>query len=87
MKKLFLSILVLGLLWSNISYSNQYDPTNEWLVDKTVNQLTQEYGYKLFSVTPSGSNTTLYTLTYKKVVVSCVVADGNPKMKFYCFLP
>ena len=86
MKKL-LSIIVLGLLLSGNAYANQYDPTDEWLADKTVNQLTQEYGYKLFSVTPSGSNTTLYTLTYKKVVVSCVVADGNPKMKFYCFLP
>ena len=82
-----LGIIVLGLLWGNVSYSNPNNPTNEWLKDKTVNQLTQEYGYKLFSVINDGSNTVLYTLTNKKIVVSCVVASGNPKVKFYCFLP
>jgi len=86
MKKI-LSIIILGLLWCNISYSNPNNPTNEWLKDKTVNQLTQEYGYKLFSVIHTGSNTELYTLINRKIVVSCVVASGNPKMKFYCFLP
>jgi hypothetical protein len=86
MKKL-LGIIVLGLLWGNVSYSNPNNPTNEWLKDKTVNQLTQEYGYMLFSVINDGSNTVLYTLTNKKIVVSCVVASGNPKVKFYCFLP
>ena len=86
MKKL-ICILVLGLLWSNVGYSNPNNPTNEWLKDKTVNQLTQEYGYKLFSVISERSNTTLYTLTNRKIVVSCVVASGNPKIKFYCFLP
>ena len=86
MKKL-LFITFISLLWCSISYSNPNNPTNEWLADKTVNQLTQEYGYKLFSVNSESGNTTLYTLTNKKIVVSCVVASGNPKMKFYCFLP
>ena len=86
MKK-FLGIIVLGLLWCSVSYSNPNNPTNEWLKDKTVNQLTQEYGYKLFSVIPSGSSTTLYTLINRKIVVSCMVASGNPEMKLYCFLP
>ena len=86
MKKL-LSIIILGLLWGNISYSNPNNPTDEWLADKTVNQLIQEYGYKLFSITPTGSSTTVYTLINRKIVVSCVVASGNPKMKLYCFLP
>tara|TARA_B110000971_G_C19995076_1_gene493888 strand:+ start:647 stop:907 length:261 start_codon:yes stop_codon:yes gene_type:complete len=85
--KNFLGIIVLGLLWCSVSYSNPNNPTNEWLEDKTVNQLTQEYGYKLFSVTPSGSSTTLYTLINRKIIVTCVVASGNPKIKFYCFLP
>ena len=86
MKKL-LGILVISLLWGNISYSNPNNPTNEWLADKKVNQLIQEYGYKLFSVIPSGSSTTLYTLINRKIVVSCMVASGNPEMKLYCFLP
>ena len=86
MKKL-LGIVVLGLLWCNLGYSNPNNPTNEWLQDKTVNQLTQDYGYKLFSVNSENGNTTLYTLTNKKIVVSCVVASGNPKLKLYCFLP
>ena len=86
MKKL-LGIVVLGLLCVNISYSNPNNPTNEWLKDKTVNQLTQEYGYKLFSVNSETRNTTLYTLINRKIVVSCVVASGNLKIKFYCFLP
>ena len=86
MKKL-LGILVISLLWGNISYSNPNNPTNEWLADKTVNQLIQEYGYKLFSVIPSGNSTTLYTLINRKIVVSCMVASGNPEMKLYCFLP
>lgn len=86
MKKFFL-ILFLSFIFSFNSYSNPNDPTNEWLEDKTVNELTQEYGYKLFSVNSEGGNTTLYTLTNRKIVVSCVVASGNPKIKFYCFLP
>ena len=45
MKKLFSTILILGLLWCSVSYSNPNNPTNEWLADKTVNQLTQEYIY------------------------------------------
>jgi len=85
-KKIFL-ILLLSFIVSFNSYSNPNDPTNEWLKDKTVNELTQEYGYKLFSVNSESGNTTLYTLTNRKVVVSCVVASGNPKIKFYCFLP
>ena len=86
MKKIFL-ILFLSFIVSFNSYSNPNDPTNEWLKDKTVNELTQEYGYKLFSVDSQSGNTTLYTLTNRKIVVSCVVAPGNPKIKFYCFLP
>ena len=86
MKKIFL-ILFLSFTVSFNSYSNPNDPTNEWLEDKTVNELTQEYGYKLFSVDSQSGNTTLYTLTNRKIVVSCVVASGNPKIKFYCFLP
>jgi hypothetical protein len=86
MKKLLIITLV-SLFWFTISYSNPNDPTNEWLEDKTVNELTQEYGYKLFSVNSESGNTTLYTLTNRKIVVSCVVASGNPKLKFYCFLP
>lgn len=86
MKKL-LFITFISFFCCNISYSNPNDPTNEWLEDKTVNELTQEYGYKLFSVNSQSGNTTLYTLTNRKIVVSCVVASGNPKLKFYCFLP
>jgi hypothetical protein len=86
MKRLLL-ITLISFGWCNVSYSNPNNPTNEWLADKTVNQLTQEYGYKLFSVNSESGNTTLYTLINRKIVVSCVVASGNPKIKFYCFLP
>jgi hypothetical protein len=86
MKKL-LFITFISFLWCNISYSNPNDPTNEWLEDKTVNELTQEYGYKLFSVSSQNGGYSLYTLTNRKIVVSCLAASGNPKLKFYCFLP
>jgi len=86
MKKIFL-ILFLSFIVSFNSYSNPNDPTNEWLEDKTVNELTQEYGYKLFSVSSQNGGYTLYTLTNRKIVVSCLAASGNPKLKFYCFLP
>ena len=86
MKKIFL-ILFLSFIVSFNSYSNPNDPTNEWLKDKTVNELTQEYGYKLFSVSSENGGYTLYTLTNRKIVVSCLAASGNPKLKFYCFLP
>ena len=86
MKKIFL-ILFLSFTVSFNSYSNPNDPTNEWLKDKTVNELTQEYGYKLFSVSSENGGYTLYTLTNRKIVVSCLAASGNPKIKFYCFLP
>jgi len=86
MKKL-LFITLISFAWFNVSYSNPNDPTNEWLEDKTVNELTQEYGYKLFSVSSQNGGYSLYTLTNRKIVVSCVVASGNPKLKFYCFLP
>ena len=85
MKKL-LVIVVLGLLWCSISYANPKNPTNEWLENKTVNELTQKFGYKLFAVTPD-NNTTLYHLVNGKIVVTCLVAQGNPKIKLYCFLP
>jgi len=85
-KVFFFTIIILNLFWFKTVYSDPNNPTNDWLKDKTVNELTQEYGYKLFSVNDS-TNTMLYTLTNKKIVVSCVVADGNPSMKFYCFLP
>jgi len=50
MKKL-LGIVVLGLFCTSISFANPKKPTNEWLENKSVNDLTQKYGYKLFSVT------------------------------------
>ena len=86
MKKILIITLV-SLFWFTISYSNPNNPTNEWLEDKTVNELTQEYGYKLFSVSSQNGGYSLYTLTNRKIVVSCLAASGNPKLKFYCFLP
>jgi len=86
MKKLFLSILIMSFFMSGNIYANPNNPTNEWLKDKTVNDLTQNYGYKLFSVTEDGS-TALYTLTRGKVIIGCLFAPGNPYLKFYCFLP
>lgn len=89
-KKLMRKILLVStftFLWFTVAYSDPNNPTNDWLKDKTVNKLTQDYGYKLFSVINENTQTTLYTLTNKKIVVSCVVASGNPNIKFYCFLP
>ena len=85
MKK-FLVIISLILSWCNISYANPKNPTNEWLENKTVNELTQKFGYKLFTVT-ADNNYTLYHLVNGKIVVACLVSQGNPKMKLYCFLP
>lgn len=69
------------------AFANANNPTNEWLKDKTVNDLTQKYGYRLFSVDEFDTNTTLFTLTKGKIVVGCLSAPGNPKIKFYCYLP
>ena len=69
------------------AFANANNPTNEWLKDKTVNDLTQEYGYRLFSVIEEGSGTVLFTLTKGKIVVGCLSAPGNPNIKFYCYLP
>ena len=85
MKKI-ISIFVFSMLWCNTGYSDPNNPTSDWLREKTVNELTQKYGYKLFSVNDNNSRT-LYTLTNKKIVVTCVVASGNPDIKLYCFLP
>ena len=85
MKKILL-VSVFTLLWCTVGYSDPNNPTGDWLREKTVNELTQKYGYKLFSVT-NNANTTLYTLTNKKIVVTCNVVSGNPDIKLYCFLP
>ena len=86
MKKL-LGIVFLGLLWTSVSFANPKKPTNEWLANKSVNDLTQKYGYELFSVTVGLQNTTNYHLIYGKIVVTCISSPGNPSMKFYCMLP
>ena len=85
MKNIFL-VLFLSVFFSGNVLANANNPTNEWLEDKTVNVLTQEYGYRLFSVTEDGS-TVLFTLTKGKIVVGCLSAPGNPNIKFYCYLP
>ena len=85
MKNIFF-VLFLSFLFSGNVLANANNPTNEWLKDKTVNDLTQEYGYRLFSVTEDGS-TALFTLTKGKIVVGCLSAPGNPNIKFYCYLP
>jgi hypothetical protein len=85
MKNIFLFLLVIFLFAVNVN-ADENNPTNEWLKDKTVNDLTQEYGYRLFSVTEDGS-TALFTLTKGKIVVGCLSAPGNPNIKFYCYLP
>ena len=85
MKNIFLFLLVIFLFAVNVN-ADENNPTNEWLKDKTVNDLTQEYGYRLFSVTEDGS-TALFTLTKGKIVVGCLSAPGNPYIKFYCYLP
>jgi len=85
MKNIFLFLLVIFLFAVNVN-ADENNPTNEWLEDKTVNDLTQEYGYRLFSVTEDGS-TALFTLTKGKIVVGCLSAPGNPNIKFYCYLP
>ena len=86
MKKL-LEIVVLGLFCTSISFANPKKPTNEWLENKSVNDLTQKYGYKLFSVTVGSQSTTQYHLIYGKIVVTCISAPGNPSMKYYCMRP
>ena len=86
MKNIFLVLFVSFLLCGNV-LANANNPTNEWLKDKTVNDLTQEYGYRLFSVDEFDNDTTLFTLTKGKIVVGCLSAPGNPKIKFYCYLP
>lgn len=85
MKNVFLFLLVIFLFAVNVN-ADENNPTNEWLKDKTVNDLTQEYGYRLFSVTEDDS-TALFTLTKGKIVVGCLSAPGNPNIKFYCYLP
>ena len=86
MKNIFF-VLFLSFLFSGNVLANANNPTNEWLKDKTVNDLTQKYGYRLFSVDEFDTNTTLFTLTKGKIVVGCLSAPGNPKIKFYCYLP
>ena len=86
MIKKFLITILFTLVLSGGVIADENNPTNEWLKDKTVNDLTQEYGYRLFSVTEDGS-TALFTLTKGKIVVGCLSAPGNPNIKFYCYLP
>ena len=82
----YFGLLIFIFFLCGESFADANNPTNEWLEDKTVNDLTQEYGYRLFAVTEEGS-TVLFTLTKGKIVVGCLSAPGNPYIKFYCYLP
>ena len=89
MKKL-LGIVVLSLLWCNISTADPNNPTSEWLELQSVKTLTQEYDYNLYSI-EGGNDRVIYTLKHahkgKQIVISCVV-ELNPKARRRdCFLP
>ena len=82
----YFKLLIFVFFLRGEAFADANNPTNEWLEDKTVNKLTQEHGYRLFSVVDNGS-TTLFILTKGKIVAGCLSAPGNPNIKFYCYLP
>ena len=91
MKKIF-SIIILGWLLSGQAYADPKNPTDEWLKDKTVNDLTQKYGYKLssanYGVGGPKNNISIYTLTSGKIVITCLVQkEYYQEPEILCFLP
>ena len=87
MKKIFI-FLFLSLF--SFSFSHAIDAqkiTNEWLLDKSVNELTQNHNFKLSSITNYNSTFTAYHLINGSTIVTCLAAPGNTNLDLYCMLP